>query len=247
MPMNYETVRYEQRDSTVWLTLDRPERLNAYTPEMGEDLVAAFRATAADDSVAAVIVTGAGEAFCAGADRACLAGEVGPSGLQLGQEAFVQDFALELADHPKLTIAAFNGVAVGIGVTMSLCLDLRLAVAGTRLKLNFAELGIVPGLGSSFVLPRLMGLGRAKRLLLCERQLSAEQALNEGLIEEVCAPEDLLGRAENLAAAAGTCRPEVVAAIKRSLNAGAASDREQAVAAEQFAARELRELRRSAS
>ncbi|HUH37229.1 MAG TPA: enoyl-CoA hydratase/isomerase family protein [Spongiibacteraceae bacterium] len=242
--MRYHTVLYQQRGSTVLLTLNRPERLNAYTPEMGEDLVAAFRAAAADDEVAAVIVTGAGQAFCAGADRACLGGEVGPSGLRLGEETFVRDFALELADHPKLTIAAFNGVAVGIGITMSLCLDLRLAAADTRLKLNFAELGIVPGLGSSFALPRLMGLGRAKKLLLCERELSAEQALSEGLVEEICAPQNLLVRAEALAAAAAACRPDVVAAIKRSLNAGAAGNRAQALTAEQEATRQLREQRR---
>jgi enoyl-CoA hydratase/carnithine racemase len=238
--MRYGTVRYEQHGSVVQLILNRPEQLNAYTPEMGEDLVAAFRATATDDSVAAVVVTGAGRAFCAGADRACLTGNVGPSGLRLGEEDFVKDFALELAEHPKLTMAAFNGVAVGIGVTMSLCLDLRLAAAGTRLKLNFAELGIVPGLGSSFVLPRLMGLGRAKKLLLCSRELSAEQALSEGLIEEISAPQDLIPRARALAAAAAECSPGVVAAIKRNLNAGAVGNREQAVAIEQASARELR-------
>lgn len=243
--MKYGTVLWQrrggqQRDGIVQLTLNRPERMNAYTPEMGEDLVAAFRAAASDDSVAAVILTGTGRAFCAGADRACLSGDTGASGLRLGEEAFVQDFALELADHPKLTIAAFNGVAVGIGVTMSLCMDLRLAAVDSRFKLNFAELGILPGLGASFTLPRLVGLGRAKKLLLCEREWSAEQALAAGLVEEVCAPGELLTRAEELALAAAACRPEVITAIKRSLNSGAAASRTDAVAAEQRAARQLR-------
>lgn len=238
--MKYGTVIHQQRAGILQLTLNRPERLNAYTPEMGEDLVAAFRAAASDDSVAAVILTGAGRAFCAGADRACLSGNTGVSGLRLGEEAFVQDFALELADHPKLTIAAFNGIAVGIGVTMSLSMDLRLAAADSHFKLNFAELGIMPGLGASFALPRLIGLGRAKKLLLCERELSAKQALELGLVEEVCPSEELLARADALASAAATCRPEVLAAIKRGLNSGAAANRADAMAAEQLAARRLR-------
>lgn len=242
--MRYGTVKLEKRGALALLWLDRPNRLNAYVPEMGEDLVAGLRAVAMDPEIAAVAVTGKGRAFCAGADRACFRGEVGPSGLRLGEEYFVQDFALELANYPKLTLTAFNGVAVGIGVTMSLCMDLRLAATGTQLKLNFAELGILPGLGASFALPRLIGLGQAKKLLLCQRELPAEEALALGMIEEVCAPDQLLARAEALAERAAECPPEALAAIKRSLNEGGGSTLEQVVVQEKRRAQALnRQLR----
>ena len=242
--MKYGTVVLEKRGALALLWLNRPERLNAYVPEMGEDLIAALRALAADDTVAAVAVTGTGRAFCAGADRDCFRGEPGPSGLRLGEEAFVRDFALEIADYPKLTVAAFNGVAVGLGVTMTLCMDLRIAAAGALLKLNFAELGILPGLGSSFALPRLIGLGQAKKLLLCDRELPARRALALGLIEEVCPPAQLLARAEALAARAAGCQPAALAAIKRLLNAGAGSTLAAAVATEQQQAQALNHLLR---
>lgn len=242
--MSYGTVVMERRDALALLWLNRPERLNAYVPEMGEDLIAALRALAADETVAAVAFTGTGRAFCAGADRDCFQGAPGLSGLRLGEERFVQDFALELADYPKLTIAAFNGVAVGIGVTMTLCMDLRIAAAGALLKLNFAELGILPGLGSSFALPRLIGLGQAKKLLLCDRELNAEQAQALGLIEEICTADALLTRVEALAARAAGCKPAALAAIKRLLNAGAGSTLAQAVATEQQQAQALIRLLR---
>lgn len=239
--MRYGTVVYQQHQAVVQLTLNRPERLNAYTPEMGEDLVEAFRRSATDARVSAVIVTGAGRAFCAGADRECFGGPPGPSGLRLGEESFVRDFAAELAAHPKLVIMAINGAAVGIGMTMSLCADIRLAVNGARLKFNFAELGIVPGLGASFLLPRLMGQGRARKLLFCDRELSAEQALEDGLVEEVCTQEALLPRALALTDRAAQCRPEVLAAIKSCLNQAMQCDLETAIANEQVAAASLRD------
>lgn len=239
--MRYGTVQYAQQGPVVQLTLNRPERLNAYTPEMGEDLVAAFRRSAGDDQVRAVILTGAGRVFCAGADRACFGGEPGPSGLHLGEEAFVREFAAELCALPKLVIVAFNGAAVGIGITLSLCADIRVAATGVRLKLNFAELGIVPGLGSSLLLPQLLGQGRARKLLFCDRELSAEEALEAGLVEEVCAPQELLPRAHALASQASVCPPDVVAAIKSCLNGAIHSQLDAAIAREQAAAAALRQ------
>jgi enoyl-CoA hydratase/carnithine racemase len=218
--VSYGTLQIEQVGATRLIRLNRPERLNAYTPEMGEDLVAAFRGAAGDDMVRAIVVTGEGRAFCAGADRDWLAGARGPSGLALGEEAFVRDFALELAALPKLTIAAFNGAAAGVGITMSLNFDLRLAAAGTLFRLNFAELGILPGMGASHHLPRLIGVAAAKRLLLCERRLLAEPACALGLVDEVCAPDELLPRALACAELAAQCAPAMIAGIKELMNAG---------------------------
>lgn len=238
--MRYGTVEEERRGPVAILRLARPERLNAYTPEMGEDLVAGLRAAADDDAVRAIVLTGSGRAFCAGADRACLEGARGASDLLLGEEVFTRDFAIELAAIPKLTIAAFNGAAVGIGVTMSLCCDVRLAVPGALIRLNFAELGILPGLGATMRLPRLIGISAAKKLLLCERSVAAEEARSIGLVDEIVAPEALLDRAVALGEAAASCSAPVIAAIKQCLDENAALDMAGAVAGEMAAAAKLR-------
>lgn len=218
--VGYGTVGIARRGAVAIVRLQRPDRLNAYTPEMGEDLITVFRATARDDAIAAVIVTGEGRAFCAGADRDCFNAPPGPSGLRIGEEAFVRGFASEMRDHPKLTIAAFNGAAVGIGVSMSLTFDIRIAAAGALLKLNFAENGIMPGFGATSLLPQLVGLGQAKRLLLCEPAIVADDALRIGLIDEVCDGDRLIDRAYALGSATATLAPGVAPGIKDALNKG---------------------------
>lgn len=231
--MRYGTVLRETLGAIAILRLNRPDRLNAYTPEMGEDLAAGFRGAAADDAIRAIILTGSGRAFCAGADHACFSDEPGPSGLRIGEEAFTRDFAIELAAIPKLTIAAFNGAAVGIGVTMTLCLDLRIAVPDARLRLNFAELGILPGLGSTALLPRLIGPSAAKKLLLCDRTLTADAACAIGLVDEVVDADALIDRAVALGESAAACPAPLVAAIKTRIDESAGEDVAAAVAREQ--------------
>ena len=231
-PIGYGTVGLARTGYVAVLRLQRPERLNAYTPEMGEDLVQAFELTAKDAEIAAVVVTGEGRAFCAGADKECFTGARGPSGLGLGEEAFVRGYARQIRNHPKLTIAAFNGVAVGIGVTMSLPMDIRLASASAALKLNFAELGIMPGFGATYFLPQLVGLGQAKKLLLCENRVDAFKALELGLVDEVLDDAGLLERALSLGHAAAKLKPHVRSAIKEALNAGAEGSFEAALGVE---------------
>ena len=232
MPIGYGTIGLARAGSVAIVRLQRAGRLNAYTPEMGEDLVRAFELTAADPDIAAVVVTGEGQAFCAGADKDCFSGSPGPSGLGLGEEAFVRGYARKIRNHPKLTIAAFNGVAVGIGVTMSLPMDIRLASTGAALKLNFAELGIMPGFGATYFLPHLVGLGQTKKLLLCENRIDAARALEIGLVDEVVDDAQLLERALALGNAAATLKPHVRSAIKEALNAGAEGGFEAALVAE---------------
>jgi len=239
--VTYGTLQVDRVGTVMVVRLNRPDRLNAYIPEMGEDLVAAFRAAAVDDGIRAVVLTGNGRAFCAGADRAAF-GARGPSGLALGEEAFINDFPAELADHPKLTNAAFNGAAVGVGITMSLPLDLRLAAAGATLKLNFADYDFLPGLGASFILPQLIGVSRAKKLLLCDRRMNATQALDIGLVDEVVPAGDLLPRALALAAAGTTCSPATTMLTKRLLNRGALRGVAAAIADERAGMAELRRL-----
>lgn len=242
--MTYGTVSISQADGVAVIELVSDDGLNCYTPEMGEDLVAALRAAAADPQVRAIVLTGRGKIFCAGAHRSVLSGEVGPSGLTIGSEEFITSFAPEFADLPKLTIAAINGPAVGIGMTMSLLCDLRIAVPGAKLRLNFAELGIMPGLGSTARLPQLVGLSRAKRLLLCDRQILSDEALAIGLVDELVEPEHLRDAALKLGQAAAECRGETLEHIKRCLNAAPAAggvagalEREAAAAAEMRRAR----------
>ena len=165
----YETLRLECSDAIATLTLNRPEKLNAYTPQMGEDLVHAFRAVQGDAEVRCVVLTGEGRGFCAGVDLAALkamqSGKAAGPGPQLGEEEFVKGFALELFEYPKPVIAAINGAAIGVGVTMALPCDVRIASSTAKLGLTFAKLGILPGLGSTHLLPWIVGLAKAQELV----------------------------------------------------------------------------------
>ena len=238
--MSYGTLTLSRHGPVELIALTSDDGMNCYTPEMGEDLVAALRAAAANPATAAVVLTGSGRAFCAGAHRSVLSGQVGPSGLRIGQEHFIAGFAPEFAALPKLTIAAFNGSAAGIGVTMSLLCDLRLAVPGAKLRLNFAELGIMPGLGSTRTLVDIVGLPAAKKLLLCQHTVLAEEAAAIGLVDEVVPADALLKRAIALGEAAAGANPKVTAEIKACLNTAREGDLAAALHREAQAAARLR-------
>lgn len=217
----YRTLLVERRDRVAVITLDRPEQLNAYTVQMGEDLVHAFDSLRTDDSVHVVVLTGAGRAFCAGLDLNALRETPDPALPALGEERLIRSFGAELFNYPKPVIAAINGAAAGIGVTITLPCDIRIAAAGAKLAFPFAKLGIVPGLGSSFLLPRLLGPGQAKILALTGQTISAEEALAIGLVDRVVAPESLLDESLELARAIAANSPQIVGLIKEALNAGA--------------------------
>lgn len=238
--MSYGTLATTRKGPVALVDLTSDDGMNCYTPEMGEDLVEALRTAAADDDVRAIVLTGRGRAFCAGAHRSVLSGEIGPSGYTIGQEHFIAGFAPEFAAIPKLTIAALNGSAAGIGVTMSLLCDLRLAVPGAKLRLNFAELGIMPGMGSTKTLVDLVGMSTAKKLLLCDRMILAEDAADIGLVDEVVVPEALVSRAVALGEAAAGAKPKALAEIKACLNAAHQGDVADAVRRERESAARLR-------
>src|SRR5215207_8656700 len=140
--MNFEEIRYEVADHVLTITLDRPDRLNAFTPTMARELIEAFDRSDADDDVRAVIVTGAGRGFCAGADLGGGGGQV----------------TLRIFDSLKPVIAAINGPAVGVGITMTLPMDVRIAASGAKIGFVFTRRGIVPEACSSWFLPRLVGI-----------------------------------------------------------------------------------------
>jgi enoyl-CoA hydratase/carnithine racemase len=243
----YETLTLEREGGVATLTLNRPEKLNAYTPLMGDELVQAFRAVAEDDAVRSVILTGAGRGFCAGVDLEALkamqsGGETG-SGPRLGEERFVRGFALELLEYPKPVIAAINGAAIGVGVTMALPCDVRIAAESAKLGLTFAKLGILPGLGSTHLLPRIVGLAKAQELVLSARVIRAPEAHEIGLVNRVVPDDQLLAEARALAAQMAECDPDALTFAKRALQHGAVSDMAGAMAHEQSASAALRDAR----
>ena len=243
----YETILYEVADQIATVTLNRPEKRNAYTPQMGEEVVAAFHAARDDDAVRAVILTGAGLGFCAGVDldalKAMQAAQSagGPAAAKLGEEEFVRSFPLELLSYPKPVIAAINGAAIGVGVTMILPCDIRIAAERAKLGVPFTKLGILPGLGSTHLLPRIVGLGRAQELVLTSRVIEAAEALAIGLVNRVVPGEQLLAAARETATLCAACDPDSLAIAKRALHAGADADMAQAMENERAANAELRE------
>jgi enoyl-CoA hydratase/carnithine racemase len=204
--MGEEHVRTDLADRVLTVTLDRPDKLNAFTLPMLQQMIAAFDRADADDEVRAVVVTGAGRAFCAGADlsaggatfdydnRADKAGsELDPRRDGGGM------VALRIFESRKPVIGAINGAAVGVGATMTLPMDVRLASTATRYGFVFARRGIVPEAASSWFLPRLVGISKAVEWTMTGRVFDAQEALAGGLVRSVHEPDDLLPAAYVLA------------------------------------------------
>ena len=207
---SFETLLYSVEDGIATITLNRPDRMNAFTAQMMADLIAAFDATDADDAVGAVIVTGAGErAFCAGADLGSGGStfDYAKRGDSIREEAKVGGVyrdgggraTLRIFDSLKPVIAAVNGAAVGIGVTMQLPMDIRIASTTARFGFVFARRGITPEAASSWFLPRIVGISTALEWSYSGRVLGAEEAKERGLVRSLHAPEDLLPAARAIA------------------------------------------------
>jgi enoyl-CoA hydratase/carnithine racemase len=220
--MEFEEILYEVEDHVLTITLNRPERLNAFTPTMGRELIEAFDAADADDDVRAIVVTGAGRGFCAGADLERGGSTFDWSERHAAGEEVPRDgggrISLRIFDCLKPVIAAINGPAVGVGITMTLPMDVRLAAAGAKIGFVFARRGIVPETCSSWFLPRIAGISQAMEWVATGRVFSAEEALAGGLVRSVHAPEDVLGAARHLAREiAGNSAPVSVALARRMM------------------------------
>jgi enoyl-CoA hydratase/carnithine racemase len=242
--MHAENIRYEVAAPVATITLHRPDKLNAYTTEMGDEVVAAFAAARDDASVRAVILTGAGRAFCAGVDlehlKAHMAGGNASRKAKLGEEDFLRKLPLDLLTYPKPVIAAINGPAIGVGVTMTLPCDVRIAADNAKLGVTFAKLGLLPGLGSTHLLPRLVGPAKALELVLTARVIPAFEAAEIGLVNRVVAADELLAEAHAMAALMAECNPEMLAAAKAALHFGAQATMAEAMVNEQSASAALR-------
>ena len=248
--MQYDNILFDVSEGIATITLNRPDKLNAYTTEMGGEIVAAFARIREDDAVRVVILTGAGRGFCAGVDlehlKAHQAGRNASQGPKLGEEDFLRKFPLELVAFPKPVIVAINGPAIGVGVTMSLPCDIRIAADTAKLGLTFAKLGLLPGLGSTHLLPRLVGMAKALELVLTARVISATEAAEIGLVNKVVAADSLMKEAREMAGMMAGCPPAVLAAAKAALHYGAAATMEAAMRNEEKASAKLRKARTEA-
>jgi enoyl-CoA hydratase/carnithine racemase len=203
--MSYQHILYETGGPVLTITLNRPDKLNAYTSIMGNELEDAFLRADADDAVRAIVVTGAGRGFCAGADISGGADAFDATGgnaaMFSGTRARSPDggFVGAIYNCRKPSIAAINGAAVGVGITLTLPMDIRIASSDARIGFVFARRGLVPEAGSAWFLPRLVGLNRALVWCLSGRLFDAAEAEKGGLVAEVVPPERLLARAKEIA------------------------------------------------
>ncbi len=233
-------VLVEVRDGLATVTLNRPEKLNALTPELCQELIAALRAVSTDAAVRVIILTGAGRAFCAGADLTIL-GSDGDTLVAGGKE-----IALLLRGAPQPVIAAVNGAAAGGGANLALACDYRIAADTATIGQVFAKLGLGPDWGGSYFLPRLVGTARALELLWSARMVPAAEAHSLGLFDRVVPSDRLATEAQTLAAAWAIFPPLALRrakeAIYRSTDAALTEmlDHEIAMQHELFATNEAR-------
>lgn len=223
----FETLLLDVSEGIATITLNRPEKLNAFTSRMMAELIAAFDHTDANDEVRAVIVTGAGRAFCAGADLSGggatfdFAASSDPLRLEARVNGVQRDgggrVTLRIFDSLKPVIAAVNGPAVGIGVTMQLAMDIRLASESARFGFVFARRGITPEAASSWFLPRLVGVQTALEWCYTGRVFPASEAHEKGLVRSLHAPDDLLPAARALAREIADNTAPVSVALTRQL------------------------------
>ena len=220
--MNFETLLYQVTDGVAVVSLNRPERMNSLGGSMKADLQAAILDLARhDDGVRSVIITGVGDrAFCAGADiKERVAGSPPPAEYHRRQRATQQLFR-ELEEFEKPVIAAINGVALGGGLEIALCCDIRIASSTARFGLPEGKIGVIPAAGGTQRLPRLVGVGLAKELIFTSDIIDAQRACEIRLVNRVVAPEQLMPTAFEMAARIARNAPLALRFAKQSINLG---------------------------
>ena len=215
MTMSYDTIETRLDDGVCTITLNRPDRLNAWTYQMGDELQAALAAGNADNETEAFVVTGAGRGFCAGADVKDLFQAQAESGEVRRGSATASNW-VTLVRESKPIVAALNGATIGVGLTQVLPMDYILASTEAKLSCRFIKMGLVPELASSHFLVARCGLGHASELMLSGRTVSAEQALGLGLVDRVTTAEELLPAAVQVAKSMGE-NPQVALGMVKSL------------------------------
>ena len=219
--MDYSAILYEVKDNVLTLTLNRPDKLNAFTRDMMHELIDAFDKADADDNVRAIIVTGAGRGFCAGADLS-VGGDTFNADAREDRESGLQRdggglLTLRIFESKKPVIAAINGPAVGIGATMLLPMDIRLCSTEARIGFVFSRRGIVPEACSSYFLPKIVGISQALEWCFSGRVFPADEALSGGLVRSVHAPDELLAAAKAIASEIASNTSAVSVALIRQM------------------------------
>jgi enoyl-CoA hydratase/carnithine racemase len=221
MDMSYEQILFEVEDQLATITLNRPERLNAYTPRMLQEIIDALQRIEGDDSIRVSILTGAGRGFCAGADLESGEDTFDPTKRKDSSRKQIRPgagFLRFMLDLKKPVIAAINGPAVGVGISLLLTLDIRIAAESARIGLVFNRRGVLPEYGSPWFLPRMLGFSRAAELLYTGRILSSREALEYGLVSRVVPDDELLPTARELGREiAVNCAPVSIALTKHML------------------------------
>jgi 2-(1,2-epoxy-1,2-dihydrophenyl)acetyl-CoA isomerase len=215
-------IRTTTDNGVTTITLDRPEKLNAFSGTMREDLLAALRGAEGD----VVVITGAGRAFCAGGDVELMASLQEANDVDRFRTLLDagRDVVMQIAAMPKPVIASVNGIAAGAGCNLALACDYRIAADQAKLSESFVRIGLHPDWGGTWLLPRLVGPGRAFELLTTGRMVAADEALAIGMLDRVVAAEELAAETEKLARAIASAPPAVVADIKRALAASRTND-----------------------
>ncbi len=220
------SIAVQNRDHVTTITLDRPDKLNAFAGMMREELVDALRVAEGEKSCRVVVITGAGRAFCAGGDVEFMAGLQRNGNVDAFRKLLDagREIVLQIANMPKPVIASINGVAAGAGCNLALACDYRLASSAAKLGETFVRIGLHPDWGGTWLLPRLVGYGRAVELLTTGRMVDAEEALRIGMVDRIVAAEELGAETEKLAASIAAGPPLAIAGIKRAMQASERND-----------------------
>jgi len=218
MPDETVLVELDNAAGVATVTLNRPDALNALTVPMKQALLAAFRRLEREKVVRAVVLTGAGRAFCAGQDlRERLEPDAAPLGVEVRER--YNPIIRAMRGMPKPIVGAINGVAAGAGASLAMACDIRVASGAASFALAFGRVGLVPDSGATWFLPRLVGAARASELALLNDPVGAEDALRLGLVGRVVAADQLAAQATAIAARLATGAPRAIALTKRALNA----------------------------
>jgi 2-(1,2-epoxy-1,2-dihydrophenyl)acetyl-CoA isomerase len=239
----YEHILYEPRGAVALVTLNRPERLNAWTQIMENEFIDAVNTAAADHAIGCLVVTGAGRGFCAGADIGGFNQGIQQGAARRSSNMLYEGGSPEVPialTRGKPIIAAINGVSVGVGLTMTMSCDIRIASTAARFSARFVRVGLTPECGSSRYLPLVAGLPNALYLALTGRIIDAQEALQRRLVDRLVEPDQLMPEALKLAEEIAANPHEAVWAAKRLLHANATEpDLRRAVTVESYSIREL--------
>jgi enoyl-CoA hydratase/carnithine racemase len=226
--MTYDRINYEAADYVATITLNRPDKLNAWTEKMDQEIGAAVRAASADDQVRVIILTGAGKGFCAGADMSLLSAISQESAQSAGRFLVDRKHAWFLS-VPKPIIAAVNGPAVGLGFIVPLYCDFRFASEKARFSVIFSKRGLVAEYGLAWMLPRLVGVTNAVELMFTSKMIDAAEALRIGLVSRVFPEENFLSAVQEFARElASTVSPRSLRVMKQQIYTGLAQNLDQA-------------------